>query len=40
MSGVVKLTPDAAAVGTAVEDTQEEEEGSVVAAAVPNEDAT
>jgi hypothetical protein len=41
MSGVVKLTPDAAAVGAAVvEYTQEEEEGLVVAAPVPKEDAT
>jgi hypothetical protein len=41
MSGVVELTPDAAAVGAAaVEDTQEEGEGLLLAAAVPKEDAT
>jgi hypothetical protein len=39
MSGVVELTPDAAAVGAAVEDTQELE-GLLLAAAVPKEDAT
>ncbi len=41
MSGVVELTPDAAAVGAAaVEDTQEEVKGLLVAAPVPKEDAT
>ncbi len=44
MSGAAELTPDAAAVadteGAAVEDTQEEGKGLVVAAAVPKEDAT
>ncbi len=40
MSGVVKLTPDAVAVGTAAEDTQDEGEGLLLAAAVPKEDPT